>query len=234
MDKSLFPPPFIQDLFQLFFPKICAVCDCPLIHQEQFLCISCLIKLPKLRLYHLPDNQAARRLWGKFHFDHVSAFLELEQKSISGKLIKQIKYKHTARICSYLAYLYASELKRLQVLQAVDLIIPIPLSKRKMAKRGYNQSEFIAQGIASVYQLPVAEQLLQRNEAPYSQTKLGRIARFDELKDVFYIKSSIPKPCQHILLVDDVITTGATITAASNYLRKRFDGKISVCSLFLA
>lgn len=236
MDKSFPYIPILSDFIELFFPSICELCLTPLIEQEQHLCISCLLKLPLTRFQANQQNLTVSRLAGKFPFVFASSYLYLFEKSDTARLIKQMKYQGTPLVGKYLGRRFAEELQAIPALQTVDCIIPIPLHPSKLRARGYNQSTYIAKGIAAGLHKPLEVGLLRKKKVQSSQTVQGRLERYHNQQQSFYCAAKRQRPYQgkHILLVDDVITTGATITAAANRLISDCQAKISVLSLFIA
>ena len=176
----------------------------------------------------------ARQLWGRFNFEQAMAFVYFQKGNRVQNLMHQLKYNKKPEVGIRMGELYAWQLIRSEVWSKPDLIIPIPLHPKRFKKRGYNQSEQISKGLASVLNLPLSTQNLVRTENTQSQTKKSRFARYENLKDAFIIKNASELIQKHILLVDDVMTTGATMEACSIELLKIEGVKISICTLAYA
>jgi len=176
----------------------------------------------------------ARQLWGRFSFEQAMAFVYFQKGNRVQNLMHQLKYNKKPEVGIRLGELYAWQLIRSKGWKNADLIIPIPLHQERLKKRGYNQSEEISKGLASVLKLPLSTQHLVRTENTESQTKKSRFARYENLKDAFIIKNPSELIQKHIILVDDVMTTGATMEACSIELLKIEGLKISICTLAYA
>lgn len=236
MDKSAGYIPIVSDFIEFFFPSLCELCDEPLLPMERHLCISCLHALPRTRFKGSFRNLTASRLGGKVPFIFASSYLFLLDNSPSSRLIQQIKYGFAPAVGKYLAQLFAQDFQENTAISSIDIIFPIPLHPQKLRDRGYNQSSYIAQGIADIVQIPVNDHALRRRSAVRSQTDQERLARFENQQNTFYMseRNQALFHDKHILLVDDVLTTGATIRAAASYLIKHCNARISVLTLFIA
>jgi ComF family protein len=176
----------------------------------------------------------ARQLWGRFNFEQAIAFVYFQKGNRVQNLMHQLKYNKKPEVGIRMGELFAWQLIRSEALKNADIIIPIPLHPLRLKKRGYNQSEQISKGLASVLKLPVSTQHLVRTENTESQTKKSRFARYENLRDAFIIKNTTELIQKHIILVDDVMTTGATMEACSIELLKIEGLKISICTLAYA
>lgn len=209
---------YLSDFVALFFPKICAGCGHVLVSQERYICTSCIFHLP-ITDFHLDlNNQVARQLWGKFHFEHASALFLLRQDSRVERILYQIKYANQPQLAYFLGRKYGERLSNSHTFQDVDVIVPVPLHKKKLKKRGYNQSFYLAKGLGIALSKPVLEHGLTRVGEGTSQTKKSRLERYDNVQDVFFCPDETILADKHVLLVDDVLTTGATLTAAAEKL----------------
>jgi ComF family protein len=176
----------------------------------------------------------ARQLWGRFKFEQAIAFVYFQKGSRVQNLMHELKYNKKPDVGIRLGELYAWQLSRTEVWDKPDLIIPIPLHPKRFKKRGYNQSEQISKGLSSILNLPMSTHNLVREENTESQTKKSRFDRYENLKDAFIIKNAFELFNRHILLVDDVMTTGATVEACSIELLKIEGVKVSICTLAYA
>ncbi|MCF8452068.1 MAG: ComF family protein [Pedobacter sp.] len=225
---------YFNDLFCLFFPELCAACGRNLFKNENIICTDCIYHLPRTNFHIDTQNKMARQLWGRFNFEQAIAFVYFQKGNRVQNLMHQLKYNKKPEVGIRIGELYAWQLIRSEGWVNPDLIIPIPLHPVRLKKRGYNQSEEISKGLASVLKLPVSTQHLIRTENTESQTKKSRFARYENLKDAFIIKNATELIQKHIILVDDVMTTGATVEACSNELLKIEGLKISICTLAYA
>jgi ComF family protein len=225
---------YFNDLIALFFPELCAACGRNLYRNERVICTNCIYHLPLTNFHSDPENKMARQLWGRFPFVQTIAFLYFRKGSRIQNLMHQLKYKKNQETGIRLGELYAYDLKRSTIFKQADLIIPVPLHPSKLKKRGYNQSECIANGISSILNIPVSNNNLIRTENTETQTKKSRYARYENLINAFSIKDKSEFINQHIMLVDDVMTTGATLEACSILLQKIEGVRISICTIAYA
>ena len=222
---------YFNDLFCLFFPELCAACGRALYKNEDIICTHCKYHLPQTNFQADLNNRMARQLWGRFVFEQAIAFLYFQKGGIVQNLIHQLKYNKRPEVGIKLGELYAYELLRTEGWEKADLIIPVPLHPAKQKKRGYNQSEQISLGMAAVLQLPISTYHLVRAQYTETQTRKSRYARYENLKDIFLVKNNTELIQKHIMLVDDVMTTGATLEACSLELLKIEGLKISICTI---
>lgn len=173
----------------------------------------------------------ARQLWGRFPFEQAIAFLYFQKGSRVQNLMHQLKYNKRPEIGIMLGELFAYQLLRSEGWKKADFIIPVPLHPTKLKKRGYNQSEQISLGLASILQLPLSTNHLVRITHTETQTKKSRYGRYENLKDTFSVKNDSQLSHKHVMLVDDVMTTGATLEACSLELLKVEGLKISICTI---
>lgn len=206
---------YFLDFLALFFPELCAACGKNLFKNEQVICTNCIYHLPLTNFHSDPENRVARQLWGRFPFIQAGSFVYFQKGNKVQNIMHQLKYNNRPEAGFRMGQLYAYELSRSGNWQKPDLLIPVPLHPSKLKKRHYNQSEYIANGIASVLNIPVIVNNLLRIENTETQTRKSRFARYENLKGAFLIKDTASLNDKHILLVDDVMTTGATLEACS-------------------
>lgn len=201
-------------LSHLLFPQLCAGCCEPLMTSEDTICLSCFQEFPHTR-YHYPDNEAALRFAGRVPYQQVTALAHFVKDGLLQHLLHQLKYRNRQDIGTFLGRELGRALLQTDWSKSVDLILPIPLHPKKEAKRGYNQSYLIAAGLAEVLSKPVASDLLLRTRATESQVMKSREERVANLKNAFEVRKHGHLKNKHILLIDDVLTTGATLESAA-------------------
>lgn len=209
-----------NDFFNLIFPRLCAACDGALHKEEQVICNSCQISLPKTN-YHLDrKNDLNKIFWGRVDVEMIAAYYHFTKKSKVQKLLHQLKYKNNKRVGEMIGLLYGFDLKEVNSFSQIDLIIPVPLHPKKMKKRGYNQSEWFANGLAKSMKIDVNTDVLYRKVDSQTQTKKSRFNRWENVGDIFGVKNEMKIKGKSILLVDDVVTTGATLEACAQVLKQ--------------
>jgi len=225
---------FFTDFLSLLYPEVCPICGNALLVGEKILCTVCFYKLPKTN-YHLDANNPVQELFsGRVNISHAATFLRFSKGGMVQRLIHEFKYKNKKEIGFFLGELYANELMQTDWIKSIDYIIPIPLHPLKLKKRGFNQSEVFANGISNFLDIPVRSDLLSRIKFSETQTKKSKYKRWENVKDIFEAPNSEALANKHILLVDDVITTGATIEAASQHLLQIENVRLNVAALAFA
>ena len=215
-----------------FMPRQCKLCGCRLAEDEQTLCICCSQKLPFTDDYLSPyDNNTARLLWGRMPVERAVALMYYYPESFSALLIYKLKYGNQPEIGEWLGEYMANWLMPYDFFSDIDLIIPLPIHKHRERERGYNQSREIARGISYISKIKVGNNVVERSRYTISQTKLTHADRTKNVENAFRLLRPNEIRSKHILLVDDIITTGATIAACANVLAKAEDVKISVMTI---
>lgn len=224
----------LHGLLHLFYPRLCEGCGKSLVGAEQVLCITCVPQLPVTSYHHVPDNDTVLRIAGRFPFVHATSFAYFSGEGLLQHLLHGLKYKDKKDTGIYLGKLFGYELQNTDWIKSVDAIVPIPLHAKKYAARGYNQSAYIAEGISDVLGKPVWDQALTRMRHTESQTNKTRTERIENMQDAFAIKDATLLTGKHLLLIDDVLTTGATIEAAALALLEAVDTKVSIATIGIA
>ena len=220
-----------DDFISLLFPRLCYGCGNHLMRNETLICTECFVLIPRTN-YHLnPDNPVSQLFWGRCLIMKAAAFSYYTRDSRVRKLIHQLKYKGIKEIGSELGRIYAGTLKSSGFLEDIDLIIPVPLHPSKKRQRGFNQSDIISQSISEVSGIPVDTKMLVRRTVSKTQTRKSRYDRWTNVQDIFRVMDENRLKGLHILLVDDVITTGSTIEACASELLKAENTKVSVAAL---
>lgn len=220
----------IWEFLNLIYPNTCIACHKTLVHGEQHLCFPCLSNLAFTSFHLEPDNSIEQRFWGKFPIHRATALFFYQKGTNSQLILHHIKYKGNKELGEMMGLMLGEKINQTPAFN-VDMIIPVPLHPKKLAQRGYNQSEWIAKGIATKMNVPLdTRHLIRKIENP-SQTKRGVYERWENTNGIFDLEDAHELRHKHILLVDDVITTGSTIEACVQALQKAGDIKISMAFL---
>jgi len=226
---------FVRDAIGLLFPELCAGCRQVLVNQENQLCTNCIYNLPKTDFHLDPDNLAARQLMGRVPVSNVSSFLYFTSGSIVQEIIHHIKYKNGFVTAELMGRLYGQQLKDSREAAEYTVIIPVPLHTKRLRSRGYNQSEHFAKGLSKELNIGISTDNLIRKTHNKSQTKnKTRYDRYENTKDIFEVKNLKLLENQHVLLVDDVLTTGATLEGCSRVLLQIPNVKVSIATIAFA
>jgi len=220
-----------DDFVSLLFPRICYGCGNHLMRNETLICTECYVLIPRTNYHLKPDNPVARLFWGRCMIEKTSAFSFYTKGSRIKKLIHQLKYKGIKEVGSELGRIYGNSLKLSGFLDEIDLIIPVPLHPSKRRKRGFNQSDLIATGISDATGIPMDASILVRERASKTQTHKSRYDRWTNVRDIFRVIDQEELKNKHILLVDDVITTGSTLEACASALLREGNAKVSIAVL---
>ena len=223
-----------QGLLQLFYPRLCEGCSKPLIMGEEVLCIGCALQLPETNYHHIPDNETALRFAGRIPFIQATTLAYFTNEGILQHLIHGLKYGNKKQTGIYLGRLLGEKIRAAAWEPAIDMIIPVPLHIAKQARRGYNQSHLIAEGLSEGLHIPANNHILERIRDTESQTHKSRAERVNNMADAFRIKNKDTLKGKHILICDDVLTTGATIEACALALMQEESIKISVATIGIA
>jgi ComF family protein len=208
------------DLASLLFPVYCPVCRSVLHQPGSVLCLKCELDLPRTDYTQCPDNPVAQLFWGRASVDCATSLFRFEKGSRYQALLHQLKYRGSDQIGVYLGKLLGNELKR-TVFADCDVLVPVPLHRKKLRKRGYNQSERIAAGVSSILGIPVRSDILYRRVHTLTQTNKGRYDRAVNMEGAFSVSGCFQTTDPlSILLIDDVVTTGSTLEACANALLK--------------
>lgn len=220
-----------NNLLNLFYPHLCLLCDKPLIEEEQELCLHCLCDLPRLGYHKRSDNPMFKLFAGIPQLKEAAGFLLYEKEGHTQSLVHSFKYRNNKKLAKYLGRIASLYLQADNMFNEIDILVPVPLHPKKEKKRGYNQSELIAQGIASIYNKPIIANILYRKTASSTQTNKSRYERHINVEKIFALKDTKTLISKHILLIDDVITTGATSMACIEALKIVPDIRISILAL---
>jgi len=221
---------YVKDFLGLFYPNTCSGCENYLMRQEEGICLECLYKLPKTNFKQDAENPVSQIFWGKVEINYALALYYYEYGGLLRKLIQNLKYHNDTLVGVVLGRLLAHEIKKVKDFK-VDVIVPVPLHKKKLKKRGYNQCDFIIKGMQEVLPIEANFTNLIRTKFTETQTKLDKIKRWENVMQSFALRNEKSFEGKHVLLVDDVITSGATIEACATALLKNKGGKVSIACL---
>ena len=224
----------IEDFLSLLYPSLCVVCGRNLYRNESLICTHCLYHIPKTNFHFLKDNPVSRLFWGRVPVEHAASYYFFEKGSRFRVLIHKMKYRGQKELGYELGKIYGAELRSSNFYHGLDLIVPVPLHPRKERKRGYNQSEWIARGIAESMEKPFDPQLVYRAVDTASQTKKNRYERWKNVENIFQVYDPAKLQNQHILVVDDVVTTGSTLEACARAILQVEGTKVSCVTLAMA
>lgn len=224
----------VADVTELFFPKLCNTCNARLLSQETYLCLNCWQDLPTTNFHTDPDNKVARLFWGRVVIENATSFFAYKKGSKYQHLIHAIKYRGLKELGFESGQRFASALMDSKGFSALDIIVPVPLHPGKEKKRGFNQSDHIAEGMGNILNKPISKGNMYRCTDTATQTNKNRFERWQNVEGIFDLKNPDEFIGKHILLVDDVITTGSTLEACAYHLLKLKNTKVSIATLAFA
>ena len=223
-----------KNIVNLFFPPVCAGCHSFLVSNENVICTLCRHNIP-LTNHHLnAENEAFKKFYGRIPVEYTSALLYFHKKGIVQELIHNLKYKGQEQIGTVLGEWYAEDLKNVTNLQSINEIIPVPLHKRKLRERGYNQVTNFGIKLSEGLNIAYNPNILVRNVYSKTQSKKNLLNRSEGIDTVFDVIFTEKDHDKHFLLIDDVITTGSTLEACSHALLKIPGAKISIVCMAMA
>ncbi len=223
-----------SDFISLLYPRLCMACGNSLFRHEQVLCTQCLLELPKTNFHRFPDSPLDKVFWGRVPIERTAAMYYFSKGGKVQHLIHQLKYKGQREVGIYIGKLLGKDLTEEPDFLKIDAIIPVPLHLSKLRKRGYNQSEQFAHGLAESMGIAVDTTSFIRARATETQTKKSRFARYENVKEIFRIADPESITNKHILLVDDVITTGSTLESCAVMLLTVPGVRVSVAAMAYA
>jgi ComF family protein len=225
---------FINDFVSLFFPKTCVVCGSSLFKNEAVICSRCFLRLPETNFHKYKENEVTQVFWGRIPLEAGTSLYYYKKGGSVQHLLHQFKYKGHREIGNYVGKYYGSHLKESPHFQSVDVIIPIPLHQKKLKTRGFNQAEQFATGLGQSMGVEVDAGNVIRNVETSTQTRKGRYKRWENVSEIFSVTQPFKLENKYILLVDDVITTGATMEACLQTLHKVNGARLGVASMAYA
>ena len=218
----------------LLYPSLCVACGKDVPAGDSCFCIPCRLKLEPTGMQLQGDNDFTLKFWGRVPLQGGAAMYYFTRKSAIQHAVHQLKYRNAATIGLKLGREFARERAGDAHASSIDLIIPVPLHPRKLQQRGYNQSTMFAQGISEIWGIPVLENILCRQVHAASQTRKKRLERFQNVGEAFYIRREQALYDKHVLLVDDVLTTGATLETCALKLLHNGRTRVSMATIAMA
>jgi len=229
-----FAETILADLKHLFYPHVCTGCGSDILTADNLLCAKCFSNLPVTLYAQYANNPIEKIFWGRIPLSAAHAEYYFAKESLIQHLIHQLKYKGNTAIGEYLGQLLATSLLKSNRFNNIDALIPLPLFPDKERKRGYNQAAVICNGMSGIMNVPVLNNVLIRQRFTETQTKKHRAERWENVESSFAVKNESLVRGKHLLLVDDVITTGATLEASGQCLLRTGEVKLSVAALTAA
>ncbi len=222
-----------ESVLHLLFPHVCTGCGSDLLSKDSVLCMRCVESMPETQFELHANNPAEKIFWGRLPITTASAQFYFTKESLMQHLMHQLKYKGNKELGIQLGRIMGDQLRKSGRF-AVDALIPLPLFPAKEKRRGYNQATLLCQGMAETMQVPVLDNVITRPQHTETQTKKGRIERWKNMEGKFVLTDSAAIENKNILLVDDVVTTGATLEACGNELLQAKNVKLSIATLCIA
>lgn len=226
--------PILYYLTELIFPKLCVTCGDKLIEQEQWICLHCLHHIPRTNFHREPENPVAQLFYGRVRIEHATAFFHFSKGSKYQSLLHNLKYKGMKELGTEIGKQFGIDLLQSESFTSVDIICPVPLHPQKEKKRGYNQSWWVASGIAQQMQKQLSDDNLKRITATETQTRKARFERWQNVEGIFELTDPEAFSEKHILLIDDVVTTGSTLEACAQAIISKTDARVSIATLATA
>ena len=209
---------WLDSILNLFFPRLCAACGEPLLKNEETICLKCRLLLPKTGFELHPDNPLAQAFYGRVKLHAVTACYFFSKKGKVQHLIHELKYKGNTDAGLFLGEQLGESIKDAPQFQGIDYLIPVPLHPKREKRRGYNQSLLIAQGVNKVTGIAIGDKYLIRAAYNETQTHKSAEARYENVQHIFEVRFAEELKGKHVLLIDDVLTTGATLEACAHQL----------------
>lgn len=222
---------FLKNIYDLFYPELCACCNTALTNNEFIICISCRHDLPLTNFTNEENNLVEKSFYGKIKIEAATALFYFFKKGKIQNLIHALKYKNQQQVGTLLGDWLGCELSESGRFSTVDCIIPVPLHKNKLKTRGYNQVSYFGKNLAKSLNIPFNETILTRISYTKTQTKKVRFDRWNNVQELFFVEDQKAFENKHILLIDDIITTGATLEACCKAFENTKNIKISIACM---
>lgn len=222
-----------DSVLHLLFPHICAGCGSDILQEESVLCMRCIDAMPETNFELHPNNPVEKIFWGRLPLAGATAQFYFTKESLMQHLMHKFKYKGNKELGMQLGKIMGEQIKKSARFEA-DALVPLPLFAPKEKRRGYNQAAILCQGMAEAMNLPVLDKIISRPQHTETQTKKGRIERWKNMEGKFILSDADAIKNMHLLLVDDVVTTGATLEACGNELLEAENIRLSIATLCIA
>ena len=223
----------IDSTIHLFFPHVCTGCGSDILNEKSVLCMRCIDAMPETNFELHPKNPVEKTFWGRLPLVGATAQFYFTKESLMQHLMHQFKYKRNKELGLQLGKIMGEKIKSSARFEA-DALVPLPLFPAKEKRRGYNQATILCEGMAEAMSIPVLDKVIIRPQHTETQTKKGRIERWKNMEGKFILSNPEAIRNKHLLLVDDVVTTGATLEACGNELLKAEGVQLSVATLCVA
>lgn len=220
-----------NDFSHLFFPHVCAGCGTDIVSLQSILCIHCMNQLPLTNFHFHANNPVEKHFWGRMPVTSATSLCHFTSGSLVQHLLHQLKYNGNKEAGYFLGGIMGATLHTAERFRHVDILVPLPLYAERQKKRGYNQSAVLCNGMSGIMQVPVAANAVIRLSATETQTRKTRIDRWKNMEGKFELADAASIAGKHVLLVDDVVTTGATLEACGHELLKATGTKLSIATL---
>lgn len=220
-----------RSTLHLFYPHICSGCGSDLLKEDQLLCIRCLHQLPHTHFAALPGNPVEKDFWGRISITAAYSQFYFSKEFLIQQLIHRLKYKGDKKIGLFLGEMMGKTMIKSNRFNTIDALVPLPMFPGKERRRGYNQATILCNGIAAAMNIPVLVDAVIRKQATETQTRKHRAERWENVKDSFTLNRGNELSGRHLLLVDDVVTTGATLEACGQVMLEAADVKLSIATL---
>lgn len=224
----------LNQFWELLFPRLCIVCEDKLIASEKYLCLSCLLHLPVTDHLKTTDNIMEQLFYGRVQVERACAYFEFKKGSRYKQLLHELKYRNQKELGDFLGQKFGALCRSDETLMSADYICPVPLHPRKERKRGYNQSYHFARGIGDSMNIPVQTDNLYRQHYTDTQTRKSRWNRWKNVEGIFALKNPELFRGKHVIIVDDVVTTGATLEACISAIQQSEGVRVSVLTMAIA
>jgi len=221
---------YLTDLLHLCFPHNCEGCGTDIVKDDQFLCGRCRHQLPATRFFSLQSNPVEKLFYGRIAVANAGAAFYFTKHSLLQHLVTQLKYRNNREAGYFLGRMMGHALRHAGRFNEVDLLVPLPLHPKKEHSRGYNQAMLICEGISEIWNRPVEKNAVVRKHFTETQTQQNRLSRWQNMDGVFAVERMEKLQNKHVLLVDDVITTGATLEACGSEILKAGNCTLSIAS----
>ncbi len=224
----------VSSTLHLFYPHVCTGCGSDLLQADNMLCLKCIHNLPHTNFAIIPNNPVEKYFWGRIPLTAAYSQFYFSKEFLIQHLIHQLKYKGDTAIGFYLGEIMGKTLLNSNRFSSIDALIPLPLYADKEHKRGYNQAAVICNGMSAVMNVPVLHRAVIRQHATETQTRKQRTERWENVKQSFKVAKPAELSGKHLLLVDDVVTTGATLEACGNIILEVEHVNLSIATLAYA